>query len=106
MWRKPWWQKVKKIHYDNWYIFRHEEKNQEYHSKRELISIDSGFRQFIVNSNMIKTIHYDIWWTDYIDNKVIFRRSYDFSDHQFWIILSSLSEDVEQFIIDNIKLDG
>lgn len=74
------------------------------YSLNDLCSIDSWLRQFVVEKGLTplisnNQIRLD---TDRIENE----RDYYEEEYQYRLMLSSIQESKEKFILDNIKLDG
>lgn len=74
------------------------------YSKRDLVSKESGLWQFCCENKMIRKDRFtwmispDPFWED----------QYNYTDYRYRIIESALrdEEDLEQFLLDNIKVDG
>lgn len=71
---------------------------------RQLTSKESWLWQFVCKNGMIKNPNIDRYWKDYFELDHI---EYYQSDFQYWIIESALTdeEDLEKFLLDNIKVE-
>lgn len=76
---------------------------------RDLVSLESGLWQFICekwlynkdNKDFINRMYLDEAEMKYIGND---RHLYNYN-YEFWIMLSSIEEDIEQFLIDNMTTE-
>ena len=72
-----------------------------YRSFRELVSLESGLRQFVVERKLFEK-NLNVWTNHGM------QREYDIYDHTYWIIESALciEEDLSEFLVNNITLDN
>lgn len=105
------WLNYKWIHLDGWFM------NEENRTLRELVSIDSGLWQFVCDREhrFIDERNYDGVSLDkrlknpYVDYDGV-NTEYEWItslDYQYWVIEASLKDEreLEQFLLDNIKID-
>ena len=74
---------------------------QEFKSFRELVSLESGLRQFVVERKLFER-NLNVWTNHGM------QREYDIYDQTYWIIESALciEEDLSEFLVNNIALDN
>lgn len=93
--------KRKNIHI--WYMdYSNPEKEnyeQEFKSFRELVSLESGLWQFVVEKKLFER-NLNVWTNHGM------QREYDIYDHTYWIIESALciEEDLSEFLVNNIRV--
>ena len=93
--------KRKNIHI--WYMdFSNPEKEnyeKEFKSFRELVSLESGLRQFVVETKRFNR-NFNVWTNHGM------QREYDIYDHTYWVIESALciEEDLPEFLVNNIRV--
>lgn len=101
---KPFWKEIKKLQRD-WDRFYYQWAIDS-PSLRDLVSIESGFRQFVCEKRFWKTWYMAnepiCTWTD-------FDKCYSFHHYERWnykyrLMLSSIQTDLEKFILDNVLL--
>lgn len=67
------------------------------YSLRDLVSIESGFRQFVCENDL------------YDEDKNCIWLSYDGwiweQDYRYWLMISSVEESLEKFILDNVRVN-
>ena len=76
-----------------------ENYEQEFKSFRELVSLESGLRQFVVEKRLFER-NLNVWTNHGM------QREYDIYDHTYWIIESALciEEDLSEFLVNNIMV--
>lgn len=76
-----------------------ENYGQEFKSFRELVSLESGLRQFVVETKRFNR-NLNVWTNHGM------QREYDIYDHTYWIIESALciEEDLPEFLVNNIRV--
>lgn len=91
--------KRKNIHI--WYMdYSNPEKEnyeQEFKSFRELVSLESGLRQFVSERKLFER-NLNVWTNHGM------QREYDIYDHTYWVIESALciEEDLSEFLVNSI----
>ena len=68
-----------------------------YRSFRELVSLESGLRQFVVEKRLFER-NLNVWTNHGM------QREYDIYDHTYWVIESALciEEDLSEFLVNSI----
>lgn len=95
--------KRKNIHI--WYMdYSNPEKEnyeQEFKSFRELVSLESGLRQFVSERKLFER-NLNVWTNHGM------QREYDIYDHTYWVIESALciEEDLPEFLVNNIRVSN
>lgn len=76
-----------------------ENYEQEFKSFRELVSLESGLRQFVVERKLFER-NLNVWTNHGM------QREYDIYDHTYRIIESALciEEDLSEFLVNNIRV--
>lgn len=76
-----------------------ENYEQEFKSFRELVSLESGLRQFVVEKRLFER-NLNVWTNHGM------QREYDIYDHTYRIIESALciEEDLPEFLVNNIMV--
>lgn len=110
LWRKPYWLNFKKIEEVCWLFYL--QPNISPYSLNDLCSISSLLRQFVCEKWLVvwyseEYDEADIWpshiehsdWT--VSNQMDFNSQ---EDYQYRLMLSSIQEDKEKFLLDNIVL--
>ena len=70
-----------------------ENYEQEFKSFRELVSLESGLRQFVSERKLFER-NLNVWTNHGM------QREYDIYDHKYWII----EEDLSEFLVNNIRV--
>ena len=76
-----------------------ENYEQEFKSFRELVSLESGLRQFVSERKLFER-NLNVWTNHGM------QREYDIYDHTYQIIESALciEEDLSEFLVNNIRI--
>ena len=74
-----------------------ENYEQEFKSFRELVSLESGLRQFVSERKLFER-NLNVWTNHGM------QREYDIYDHTYWVIESALciEEDLSEFLVNSI----
>jgi len=81
--------------------------NLQAHSLRELVSIESGFRQFVCENDLYSKIDLKINDIDFIwasTQDEIIPKKHSYTNKEYRLMLSSIQTDIEKFILDNVLI--
>lgn len=112
-WRKPRGSEIERLEIDeDWFISYGTDPLWNYWwcpfgvSMNDLCSLDSWLWQFVVKNGLYnKNLYWNIWVKypcEWLNDTWL---EHDIFNHTYWIMLSSIQENKEDFILSNIKLD-
>jgi len=91
----------KQFFYNEWWDWDY--SLQKVFSLRDIVSKESGLRQFCVENGMVKMAEWFYWQNIFPLDSI----EYEYVDYQYWIIESALCDEdkLEEFLLENIKVE-